>query len=273
MSESPAFLTFAGGGYSWRATGRRILRQANNSRYFSNPVLKGPGDEARSAEFGELDPDSRGFGYWRWKPQIVHQQLQSLPNSVPGLWYVDAGCSIFSTPAAKSRMVQYIEFGLANNVGTFFQLADSFSDLFYTKSRTHAAVPVDLDKQREGQVQATAFFIANSSGGKDLCHEWANLSRQPELFDDSLNIPHENCPSGSYVDHRHDQSVLSLLVKARDIPLMPDELNQDRETTIVLQSENRVDVPILATRHKSNFSTLSMNPLLRAVRALEGLMP
>lgn len=273
MSESPTFLTFAGGGYSWRATGRRILRQASKSSYFSSSVLKGPIDEARSAEFGELDFASRGLGYWRWKPQIVHQQLQALPNSVPGLWYVDAGCSIFTTPTARYRMAQYLEFGLANKVGTFFQLSDSFSDLFYTKHLTHTAIPIHSYRQREGQVQATAFFIANTSEGKDLAHEWASLSRQVELFDDSSNAPHENCPSSSYVDHRHDQSVLSLLVKERGIPLLPDELNQDRKTTLVLQSENRVGVPILATRHKSNFSTLSMNPLLRAVRALEGLMP
>ncbi len=273
MIESPAFITFADGRYAWRATGRRILRQASGSGYFSSSTLKNSQDPTRTREFGEMDSAARGFGYWRWKPQIVYQQLQSLPSSVPGLWYVDAGCTIFNSSEAKSRMEEYLEFGLANQVGTFFQLSKSFSDLSYTKRLTHATIPISLERQKEGQVQATAFFIANSSGGKELVSQWASLSRHAELFDDSSNIASEYCPAGQYVDHRHDQSVLSLLVKSRDIALLPDELNQDRKTTVLEQTENRVSVPIVATRHKSTFSTLSMNPMLRAVRALEGLIP
>jgi hypothetical protein len=127
--------------------------------------------------------------------------------------------------------------------------------------------------QAVGQVQATAFFIVNSQDGLELAHEWASLSKRVDLFDDSSNAPSHYCRPGVYLDHRHDQSVLSLLIKATGIPLLSDELNQERSTTLAQLSLEGVRVPIVATRHKGNFSTLSMNPVARAVRAIEGLMP
>lgn len=273
MTELPAFLTFAGGNYAWRATGRRILRQATTSMYFSSAELRGPEDPERSKIFGELTLSSRGYGHWRWKPQIVYQKLQALPKSIPGLWYIDAGCTIFTSSTARTRMREYLDFGLQNGVGTFFQLPNTYSDLSYTKNLTHMAIPISQDLQSAGQVQATAFFISNTKEGLSLARKWADLSMQVELFDDSSNIPTPSCPKNLYMDHRHDQSVLSLLVKSGQIPLLPDELNLDRSTTLQQASDQGVKVPILATRHKSYFSTLSMHPAARAVRAIEGLMP
>lgn len=170
-------------------------------------------------------------------------------------------------------MAQYLDFGLENRVGTFFQLPSIYSDLAYTKGLTHSAIPISSDLQAAGQIQATAFFISNTSDGLSLAGKWADLSRQEELFDDSSNAPYPPFPEDLYVDHRHDQSVLSLLVKSVRIPVLSDELNQERSTTLHQVSEGCVEVPILATRHKSNFSTLSMNPAARAVRAIEGLIP
>jgi hypothetical protein len=134
-------------------------------------------------------------------------------------------------------------------------------------------IPISEELKAAGQVQATAFFISNTKEGLALARKWADLSKQVELFDDSLNVPTPSCPINLYVDHRHDQSVLSLLVKSGQIPLLPDELNQERSTTLNQISDQGVKVPILATRHKSFFSTLSMHPAARAVRAIEGLMP
>ncbi len=273
MKELPAFLTFAGGTYAWRATGRRILRQAKASLYFSSAKLRDPEDQERFHDYGELVSSTRGYGHWRWKPQIVYQQLQALPKAIPGLWYVDAGCSIFSSPAARARMAQYLDFGLENGVGTFFQLPSIYSDLAYTKGLTHSAIPIASDLQAAGQIQATAFFISNTTDGLSLARKWADLSKQADLFDDSFNVPNPPFPKDLYVDHRHDQSVLSLLVKSGRIPVLLDELNQERSVTLHQVSEGRVEVPILATRHKSHFSTLSMNPAARAVRAIEGLIP
>lgn len=273
MKALPAFLTFAGGTYAWRATGRRILRQAAASLYFSSAKLLGPEDPDRLHTYGELDSSTRGYGHWRWKPQIVYQEMQALPRSIPGLWYVDAGCTIFRSPAARARMVEYLDFGLENGVGTFFQLPSIYSDLSYTKSLTHSAIPIATNLQAAGQIQATAFFISNTIDGVSLVRKWADLSRQVELFDDSSNVPAPSCPENLFVDHRHDQSVLSLLVKSEQIPVLSDELNQERSTTLREVSEGGVDLPIVATRHKSHFSTLSMNPAARAVRAIEGLIP
>jgi hypothetical protein len=273
VKELPAFLSFAGGKYAWRATGRRVLRQAAASQYFSSAKLLRPEDPERARMYGELNSSTRGYGYWRWKPQIVYQQLQSLPKSVPGLWYLDAGCTIFSSAAARVRMRQYLDFGLQTGVGTFFQLPSNYSDLAFTKEMTHSAIPISAELQATGQIQATAFFLANTDDGLSLARRWADLSEREELFDDSCNFRTLACPENLFVAHRHDQSVLSLLVKSREIPVLSDELNQDRATTLHQVSGQGVEVPILATRHKSYFSSLSMHPAARAVRAIEGAMP
>lgn len=273
MNELPTFVSFASGSYAWRATGQRLLNQAEGSKYFSACHLLGADDGDRSRAYGQLDRDARGFGHWRWKPQVVHQKLSALPKAVPGIWYVDAGCSIFSNEAARQRMKEYIDFGLENGTGTFFQLSSNFSDLKYTKPLAHAAVAIpDIDKAT-GQVQATAFFIANSTLGKDLCEEWAELSRNEALFDDSREKSFEDSVAEIFVDHRHDQSLLSLLVKRGQVPLLVDELNIERRDLLNEIEKNGPTVPIVATRHRSGFSSLSMSWAWRGVRAVERLFP
>lgn len=266
----PHFITFASGGYAWRATGRRIYRQARRSDYFSTIQLLGASEVKPLFTGEEFNANTKGFGYWRWKPRIVWAALQLLPPRSPGLWYVDAGSSFFETAPAKKRFEDYLEFGASQGAGAFFQLSEEFSEDKYTKGLAFDTIHVTPEMAKTGQIQATAFFLSNSDEGRELASEWSRLSYQIELFDDSQNFPADRSQTDSYAWHRHDQSILSLLLKARSVKAIPDELNFDRKELLISSLH---PFPIAATRHRSGFESLSMNPAMRAIRAVEGCIP
>lgn len=269
MESLPEFVTFADGSKVWRATGRRLGRQAKKSGYFSKVSVLNAGDLKCSSSEHTHDPNLRGFDFWRWKPEVILQTLDSMSPTCPGVWYIDAGCTVFATEASKKRMMQYSAVAEQNGWGLAFHLDNNFSDARYSKALVLDHFGVSIDDAATGQVQATAIFIRNNQAGKSLARAWYEAALVPELFDDSNNNSRKGPEELSFVGHRHDQAVFSALVKSRSLATLPDELNMDRRLLLGLKS---VPFPIVATRHRSRFSSLSMNPVLRMVRLVERLL-
>lgn len=268
----PAMISFADGSSSWKLTGRRLLRQAKNSGFFSlvevfnTEKLQTLTERAHDLEFA-----GRGLGYWRWKPLLVSTYLSKLPKEIPGLWYVDAGCSIFSDESSKNQM-QIAHASLErSDVGVFFQLPADYCELRYSKRPAIEFFSLSPSQLESGQIQATAFCIKNSKSGIDLAMEWERLSQNKALFDDSNDEPFSQ--SHTFVGHRHDQSILSMLLKERNVPALPDFINVDRGMLLKDIKRGTVTFPIIATRHQSLFDNLSMAPLPRAIRWLQRLLP
>ena len=49
---------------------------------------------------------SRGYGYWIWKPYIIHKMLQKM-NAGDFLLYIDAGCHL--NPVGRERLIEYFD--------------------------------------------------------------------------------------------------------------------------------------------------------------------
>ena len=274
----PSLVSFADGSDVWRATGRRLERQALESGMFSSVRVFNSGVGVKEAGVFREDaekatsPEKKGFGYWRWKPQIVLESLKRLEGDSPGIWYIDAGSSIYCNSTAKKRMEEYVDKGHGNGWGLGFQLTSEFSDAAYTKKSVHEEYNLSLELAQTGQVQATAVFFANRPRGLELAEEWFNASLRADLFDDSRNVPREDILAEQFIGHGHDQSVLSCLLKTSGSEVVPDELGIPR-SYLLSMNQDEIPFPIQGTRHKSRFNTLSMNPLVRAVRMIEGFIP
>lgn len=89
------FLSFADSRMS--AALERLGRQAEALDFFDEITLFTEHD--LSAEFTSrmgryLTPSCRGFGYWSWKPWVIHHVLQEMEEG-DRLLYLDAGSSFF----------------------------------------------------------------------------------------------------------------------------------------------------------------------------------
>jgi hypothetical protein len=175
--------------------------------------------------FGEfLSSKHQGYGYYSWKPQIVKQVLDKLEYG-DILHWVDAGCHL--NPRGTWRLCEY--FDLANNAPTgilSFQntpptgplvhdgrpLPDN-TEYMWTKGdlldRFH--VRNDPSITHTQQIGATTFLIKKCPTSIDFVNRWV------ETFTDEFtmidNTPSRGSDLPGFVEHRHDQSIFSVLAK------------------------------------------------------------
>ena len=245
-------VTFGGGSTIWARALRRLEAEALQSGAFSSVNAYTPMDlRAEIPDFwsehrGFLEANSRGFGYWIWKPAIVAKALSSLSPSETGVVYLDAGCSLnLNNLTSRNRLHFYEEMTIQNG-GVFFQLGDGNTHARYTKRQTLAALNGErfLDSNL---FAATAFFVNRRSEQVDFVNEWLR-----NLLQDEYSLVKDSAPSDTesqeFVEHRHDQSILSLMLERASFSKLGDETYFSPNW-----KEDGKSYPIWATRNKSGY--------------------
>ena len=162
----------------------------------------------------------QGFGYWVWKPLILMHALRRIPYGEVAL-YVDAGCHLHTSSASRARLIDYRD--IAHTQDVFLMHLHGFPEVEWTKASTFDELPLKPAQRSESQRLATAFAVRNSARGREFLLEWFRLMSRNEfaLVRDDAMLPHEY--SLGLKQHRHDQSVLSVLSKRWGIASIPDE--------------------------------------------------
>ncbi|GHT52311.1 hypothetical protein AGMMS49982_12180 [Bacteroidia bacterium] len=191
----------------------------------------------------KLRGNVRGFGYWAWKPQIILQVMERMAEG-DVLLFTDMGCHL--NPERRNKMLELIEktktassgilaFQMRRNTEKWWTKGDLL-DYFGVRKRT--------DITESGQVAGTFFLLRKCQAAEKMIREWmAVFENNFELIDDSLSLS----PNlDGFREHRHDQSIFSLLCKVNQVTL---ELNHCR----TLKSEwkwKKYPFPIQARRDK-----------------------
>lgn len=203
----------------------RIAAQAAEMQVYDSIVTQTEKDLCpafRERHHQHLRPGVRGFGYWCWKPQCILQQLENLqPGDI--LQYTDAGCHL--RLEGRQRLLEY--FAIAQEVSggvLAFQANPPLppfphdgrplldlrnarwckGDLLdYLGLRNNEAV---LQSQSTG---ATVLLLRKSDESLSLLRSWIDVFEDDfRYIDDSPSIsPNPPC----FTEHRHDQSIFSLL--------------------------------------------------------------
>jgi hypothetical protein len=122
------------------------------------------------------------------------------------LVYLDSGCEISSL--GRSIFLDYLSIANKKN-GVFFNT--KFKEKYWTKMDLieHLCSYSLLNSK---QIQATFFFIKNTQNNRIFTQRWFNISisNNYHFIDDSIS---ELKNLDLFIEHRHDQSILSLLVK------------------------------------------------------------
>lgn len=185
--------------------------------------------EWRHAEWAKT---TRGWGFWGWKPWLALRVLATASDG-DTITYADSGSFI----RPKKWNVYWDRANRTDGVFFFHQHPEHRyckADLW----AKHRSLPVTPTGDRFGQIWAGAWILPVKPSTKSLLTDWAAHWDDLHMVDDSPSLE-PNHPD--FIEHRHDQAVLSLLVKARCSP--DGFLSEDVECY-------REDSPVYAARHR-----------------------
>ena len=252
------FITFADSKYKQSLA--RLKAQVGESNYITDKYL-----------FTEKDLDKnfkknfhpclyrRCYGYWKWKSYLVKKVFDTLNNG-DIIIYADAGC-VFNIKADE-KLLYYINRVKNSNSGLLV-FAQNYIEKDWTKADCFNYFGVLNDKTitETPQNWAGSFLICKNNISTKIIDEWANVSlNHYDLITDKRSLIKN---SDSFIEHRHDQSVLSVLAKIYKAETMPSS---------EIEKSNYDNIPIQPARLKQQ-STISnlIHKLMKPYRLCIGL--
>ena len=183
----------------------------------------------------------RGGGYWLWKSAIVRKNLRSLrDNDI--LLYADAGCSINQN--GRGRFSEWLQ--MCNDHDSLsFQMHVHPEKHWSKMSLVHYLECNDPKYLETGQINATVFLLKKTSKVVEMIDTWFNVCSLEWTIDDTSSTI-ANDPE--FKDHRHDQSVFSLIRKKEGCFTINDETYPS--LTHNWNEETVRYTPVLATRRR-----------------------
>jgi hypothetical protein len=209
MDNKKIFITFGGGGKKYIDAGKRLMKQAKKTGYFDKTILYTGKKMRNDNNFWKkhskfITRNKRGWGYWIWKSYIIKKTMNKL-NDGDILMYLDAGCEI---GGEKQNLIptffDYVKNDKIVGGKTCIEKEWCKMDLLHKLHMQNS----DLinSPQRCGGV--LLFYICKDT--RDIVDKWYKISCNYHMIDDSPSIkPNLNC----FNEHRHDQSIFSLLTK------------------------------------------------------------
>ena len=207
--QTKTFITFGGPTSNYHNSLRRICNEAENIRFFDNiygfTEMDLKQDEYFWNKHGNfIENNQRGYGYWIWKSYLIKKELNKI-NENDILIYCDAGCQINSR--GKERLYEYIDM-LNNNRDNYgiisFQL--EFKEILYTKRNILEYFSIDYNTN-DLQNMATVLIMKKNSHSINIINNWYESCCNYDLINDNTYNEDPN-----FIENRHDQSILSVLV-------------------------------------------------------------
>jgi hypothetical protein len=214
----------------------RLARQAAEMRVYDRVLIMNERDlqpAFRARYRHQLRPGTRGFGYWVWKPEVLRQVGATCADG-DLLQYVDIGCHLH--PPGRARLEEYFAMAADAECGMLaFALrlpADhgasrwqghpprDLSERCWTKGDLldHLGVRHRSDVVDTPQVIATHFFMRWGTATRLFLDRWGAVWAHDFTLMDDTPSRSDNLPG--FIEHRHDQSVFSILCKLGGVPTL-----------------------------------------------------
>lgn len=207
------FITFGSHG-SYIDAVNRLVGQAKNLNIFTE--IKGytsqnlQDDEYFSNKHGNfINNNRRGFGYWIWKPYIIKQQMDKMEDG-DVLFYIDVGCELGIEN--RDKLIDCIKLVKMNKTNKIMA-TNSVGQIEIKWCKKDLLVKNKMDNEaflNSIQIQSGIILLLVCQETRELLEEWYDISCDYHNIDDSPSI---TTNYESFIEHRHDQSVFSLLAK------------------------------------------------------------
>jgi hypothetical protein len=259
------FVTLGAGSAGWNLAAKRLEIEAKFSKRF---------DEVYNFKIKDLklltphdrkfiQTNKKGLGYWLWKPYTILQAIHN-SNKSELFWYADAGCDINPGHNSKGNFLKIIQQAQSKEA-LFFQ--SKYNEIDFSKEVTRKYFHEQYNlvvENNDKQIVATSFILKRNFA-IELCQEWIQTMKIDDynLLRDSTNL-HE--------EHRHDQSILSLLIKTKLRNGISNYVSINNESLIdyipnahpsnankfLICSRNRTPIPYLWRRKLNKFGKFGM---------------
>ena len=239
--KTKTFLTFGGGTEGYRKRVNDLVNSVKSYNVFDNVIGINDYSLKTYDNFWDyhsrfLEKNKRGYGYWLWKSYIIKKTLSEL-NFDDILVYCDSGC-IFN-PGGIQRLKEYFDIVNKSKYGILtFQLGiceklytkrlvfEYFRDhLDEIKKTSHMSHIPEITKENcisylenTNQCMATVIIIRKTEHSVKFFNKLYEISCNYNLINDK-----QSNEIKEFVDHRHDQSIYSLLCKTMGSTLITDE--------------------------------------------------
>jgi len=173
-------------------------------------------DESFKEKNKHILEQDRGAGYWLWKPYVIKKALENI-NSDDILFYSDSGISFIKPIDELVTLMDSTDEKLL-----LFELEDFHPNKRWTKRDTFVYMGLDEEPYlSQPQLLASYMLMRKNDFVISFINEWLKYAEDYRIITDSPN----ECDLGNYpdfYDHRHDQSILSLLGRKYNIKNVPD---------------------------------------------------
>lgn len=168
-----------------------------------------------------LSNNVRGFGYWMWKSEIINRTYDMLDDG-DVLLYLDTGHTIID------HLKPLIDKCLEENIVLFDNRGicprsykeEIHMNRRWTKRDCYVLMDCDEDKYHSSkQVDASIQFYKKCEYTKKFINDFKMYSENENIISDLPNITKSNLEG--FIDHRHDQSILTNLSVKYGLNLNP----------------------------------------------------
>ena len=185
---------------------------------------RGNFDKCISYSFEEIDEDflkenyeilnqKRGGGYWLWKPYFILKTLQKL-NENDYLFYSDSGVIFLKE---VDILINELEKNKQDIMGFELPLIEKQ----WTKQELFLNLNLNEKKWKESnQIMASYILVKKTKFTIKFIKEWLDDAKQEINLTDKFdgNVKQD----GIFIEHRHDQSIFSLLYKKYNLKPFKD---------------------------------------------------
>ena len=170
-------------------------------------------------EFAEKHSDilqcNRGEGYGLWKPYIIHQLLQKIKDN-DFVFYIDSHyCFV-------EKITGLYEEYMKNNDLMVWKNRPPNEPIWYMRNRCKMDVIMKYDmydkvfREKAEDCWAGALIVKKTEKGVQYIKEWLDMCC---IYEDISDSPSRAPNSSLFIEHRHDQSLLSIILHKNNIPM------------------------------------------------------
>lgn len=200
-----------------------IKKQAESTGWFDNVIIHSPDTLTKFFnEHKDFVTNSRGYGYWIWKPYIILNLLEKI-NEGDNIVYIDSGGCILNHK--NKRFEEYLKLLEHNPILVFadggsFGNSPDYKEKYFQKMRVLKKFNLENDEEflNSGQIEGGVFICKKCQESIDFVKEWLNLLTEDNysLVNDDDNFEQLS----EFMGHRHDQSILSILSKRKKVNIL-----------------------------------------------------
>jgi hypothetical protein len=210
---SVVLITFGDGHERYRIATKRIVAQAEEIGLFNRIENFTDEDLQAHTDFWErhaafIKKNRRGHGYWIWKPYLIMKTMETMVDG-DLLLYLDSGCEI--DIRRRDQLIRCFEIARRDFVmcvPTQWEHLWSKMDLIVHLNCNHS------DYLNKPQAQTGRILMRVCDKTRQFVRKWYETGCNYHLIDDSPSVIQN---LDSFKEHRHDQSIFSLLGKRMNL--------------------------------------------------------